>query len=52
MISSRIDKKDRFVKLNQITKYQLEILNEKDFMKALKKLSNDTYINEQKRLKK
>jgi hypothetical protein len=52
MISSKIDKKDRFAKLNQITKYQLEILNEKDFIKALKKLSNDTYINEKKRVDK
>jgi hypothetical protein len=52
MISSKIEKVERFNKLRQITEYQLQILNEKDFMKALKKLSNDTYINEQKRIDK
>ena len=51
MISYKIDKTERFHKLRQICEYQLKILNEKDFMKALKKLTNDTYINEQKRLK-
>ena len=52
MISSKIEKTERFNKLRQITQYQLQILNEKDFMKALKKLDNNTYINEQKRLDK
>ncbi len=51
MIRNAIDKADRFHKLRQICEYQLKILNEKDFMKALKKLTDDTYINEQKRLK-
>ncbi len=32
--------------------YQLTILNEKDFMKALKKLSGATYFEEKKRPKK
>jgi len=52
MISSKIEKTERFNKLRQITEYQLQILNEKDFMKALKKLDNNTYINEQKQLDK
>jgi hypothetical protein len=52
MISNKIDKTERFHKLRQICEYQLKILNEKNFMKALKKLTGDTYINEQKRLKK
>jgi len=52
MISNKIEKLERFNKLRQITQYQLQILNEKDFMKALKKLSNDTYVNEQKRIDK
>jgi len=51
MINSQIEKVDRFNKLRQICQYQLQILNEKDFMKALKKLDNNTYINEEKRLK-
>ena len=50
MISSKIDKIERFDKLSQITQYQLKILNEKDFMKALKKLTETTYIDKQKRL--
>jgi len=49
MISNKIEKSERFNKLRQISQYQLQILNEKDFMKALKKLSNNTYINEHKR---
>ncbi len=51
MINSKIEKVDRFGKLRQITEYQLQILNEKNFMKALKKLDDNTYSNEQKRLK-
>ncbi len=51
MINNCIEKTERYNKLKQITKYQLQILNEKDFMKALKKLSDDTYINKQKQLK-
>ena len=51
MIKSKIDKTERFSKLRQICQYQLQILNEKDFMKALKKLDDNTYINEQRRLK-
>ncbi len=52
MIRSKIDKTERFNKLRQIIEYQLKILNEKDFMKTLKKLSNDTFVDEQKRFKK
>ena len=51
MISNKIDKTERFHKLRQICEYQLKILNEKDFMKALKKLDDNASINEQKRLK-
>jgi hypothetical protein len=45
MINNNIDKKERFKKLRKICEYQLEILNEKDFIKALKKLTDDTYKN-------
>jgi hypothetical protein len=48
MIKNKIEKKERFDKLRQIAQYQLEILNEKDFMKALKKLSDDIYIKNKK----
>jgi hypothetical protein len=50
MISNKIEKIERFNKLHQIIQYQLQILNEKDFMKALKKLSNNVYINDNKRI--
>ncbi len=52
MIRNKIDKAERFHKLKKICEYQLKILNEKDFIKALKKLDEETYINEQKRLDK
>lgn len=52
MIKENISKKDRFYKLREIAKYQLSVLNEKDFMKALKKLDNDVYVEQNKQLKK
>ncbi len=52
MISNKIEKSERFNKFRQITHYQLQILNETYFMKALKKLSNETYSKETKRLDK
>ena len=44
MIKSEIDRKERYKKLKEIATYQLTILNEKDFMKALKKLNDKVYI--------
>ena len=52
MIKSIIDKRIRFEKLKEIAKYQLTILNEKDFMKALKKLDDRTYFENQNKLSK
>jgi len=52
MIKNKIEKVERFNKLWQICQYQLQILNEKDFLKTLKKLGDNTYINQQKRIKK
>lgn len=46
MITNKIEKIERFNKLRQITQYQLHILNDKDFMKTLKKLSNGTYMDD------
>jgi hypothetical protein len=51
MIKEKVSKKDRFLKLNEIAKYQQSVLNEKDFMKALKKLNDSVYIEQKKRLK-
>ncbi len=52
MIKSDLSKEIRFNKLLNMATYQLTILNEKDFMKALKKLSTATYIEEKERAKK
>jgi hypothetical protein len=50
MIKEQIIKQDRFLKLIEIAKYQLSVLNEKDFMKALKKLNDNVYIEQKKKL--
>ena len=52
MIKSGIDRKNRYKKLKEIATYQLTILNEKDFMKALKKLNNEVYVENKGKLKK
>jgi hypothetical protein len=44
MIKEKIDKRERFSKLKEIAEYQLTILKEKDFMKALKKLNDNVYV--------
>jgi len=44
MISNRIDKEHRYKRLKEISEYQLLIMNEKDFMKALKKRNDKIYI--------
>jgi len=51
MIKSGISKEDRYLKLKEIATYQLTILNEKDFMKALKKLNDKVYIENKRKLK-
>ncbi len=51
MIKSKIIKEKRFEKLNEIANYQLNVLNEKDFMKSLKKLDDKVYTEKQKKLK-
>ncbi len=52
MIKEKIDKNKKFFKLKEIAKYQLSILNDKDFMKALKKLNDNVYIEQKDKLKK
>lgn len=52
MIKERIDKNIRFTKLKEIAKYQLSVLNDKDFMKALKRLNDNVYIKNKNELKK
>jgi len=52
MIKEKINKINRFLKLKEIANYQLSILNEKDFMKALKKLNNNIYLEQKKKQQK
>jgi hypothetical protein len=52
MIKEKISKNERFLKLKEIAKYQLSVLNEKDFMKTLKKLNENIYVEQKKNLKK
>lgn len=47
MIANRTSKKERYDRLKDIADYQLIIMNEKDFMKALKKLNEKIYIEKQ-----
>lgn len=51
MIKENVNKNDRFLKLREIANYQLLVLNDKDFMKALKKRNDNVYIEEKKRRK-
>ncbi len=52
MIKEQVDKSVRFTKLKEIAIYQLTVLNEKDFMKALKKLNDNIYVEKKKKLDK
>jgi hypothetical protein len=51
MIKENIDKTERFKKLKKIADYQLSVLNEKDFMKSLKKMNDKIYIEAKKKRK-
>jgi hypothetical protein len=52
MIKKRIEKVERFFQLREMAVYQLEILDKKDALKAMKKLAEDVYIEQQKKLDK
>ncbi len=51
MIKEKLEKKERFYKLKEIARYQLLVINEKDFIKAIKKLNDSIYIDKTKKLK-
>lgn len=51
LIRNQVDKAERFRQLCEIVRIQLKSLDEKDFMKALKKVSDDIYIENKKKLK-
>ncbi len=50
LIRKEIDKTERFIQLREMAVYQLEILDNKNALKALKKLADDIYIEHQKKL--
>ena len=52
MIKEKINKKTRFNKLKDIAEYQLSVLNDKDFMKALKRLNDYVHIEHKDELNK
>ena len=52
LIKKGIEKRDRFNQLCEIVNYQLEILNKKNALKAMKKLADDIYIKQQKKIDK
>ncbi|MBC8319634.1 MAG: KilA-N domain-containing protein [Bacteroidetes bacterium] len=52
MISENIVKQERYKQLRKIAVSQLNTLDNKDFMKSLKKLNDRTFIEEQNKLKK
>lgn len=52
MIREGLPKEKRFLKLSDIAEYQLNVLNDKDFIKSLKKLDERTFVDQQKKLKK
>ena len=51
MIKEKVTKSERFNKLKEIAKYQLSVLNEKDFMKSLKKMNENIYTEQMNKLK-
>lgn len=52
LIKKKLDKTERFIQLREMAVYQLEVLNKKNAMKAMKKLADDVYIEKQKKLEK
>ncbi len=48
MIKQGISKELRFKQLIEIAKYQLKIMNETNLLKSIKKLNDNTYINNKK----
>lgn len=51
LVRNQIDKPESYKQLKDIVKIQLKSLDEQDFMKSLKKISDDIYIENKKKLK-
>lgn len=50
MIREGVDRKGRFKKLHKVAQYQKEILDKKDFLKSIKKTSDDVYLDDPNQL--
>ncbi len=50
LIRNQVDKHERYRQLREIVQIQLSSLDGQDFMKALKKLSDNIYIDNKKKL--
>lgn len=51
LIRNQIDKSERYRQLKEIVRLQLKSLDGQDFMKALKKVSDDIYIETKRKIK-
>jgi len=51
MIKENVIKEERFLRLREIAKYQISVLNDKDFMKTLKRLNERVFVDNKKRIK-
>ena len=52
LIKKGIKKSERFLQLREMAVYQLKILDKKNALKAIKKLADHVYIEQQKKLDK
>ena len=52
MIEQNIDKQERYLQLKNAAQKQLKMMNDKDFIKALKRLNETTYLNKEIRMNK
>jgi hypothetical protein len=50
LIRDKMDKPERFLQLKKIVQIQLKSLDEKDFMRTLRKVSEDIYVRNKKRI--
>jgi len=52
LVKQEISKEIRFKQLQEIAQYQLKIMSKTNLTKSIKRLTNETYIDEQKRIEK
>jgi len=50
LIKQGVSKELRFTQLNEISQYQIKIMSKTNLVKSIKRLTDETYIDEQKRI--